>query len=60
MKETIIAKLQEIVGLSEEQAKQAADVVMKLIEEKGGDITKKLGGMAGGLGGMFGGGGDDK
>ena len=60
MKEMIIKKLQEVAGLSEEQAKKAADVVMNIVEsEAAGDIGKKLsgmaGGMAGGLGGMLGG-----
>lgn len=59
MKETIIKKLQEVAGLSEEQAKKAADVVMNIIESDAAKgIGKKLGGMAGGLGGMLG--GDDK
>ncbi len=58
MKDMIIEQLQKRVGLSEEQATQAAKVVMELIEKHGGDIQKvatdKLGGLAGGLGGMLG------
>lgn len=56
MKETIIKKLQEVVGLSEEQATKAADVVMDIVSGKDGEggIASQLGGMAGGLGDMFG------
>ena len=57
MKETIIKKLKEVVGLSEEQATKAADVIMDIVSGKDGEggIASKLGDMAGGLGGMFGG-----
>ena len=57
MKETIVKKLQEVVGLSEEQATKAADVIMDVVSGKDGEggIASKLGGMASGLGGMLGG-----
>lgn len=70
MKDMIIAKLQETVGLSEDQAKQAADVVMNLIETHGGDLAKMATNLTGGggggaadaisgaLGGLMGGGDD--
>lgn len=54
MEETIIEQLKSRVGLSEEQAKQAAKVVMELVEKHGGDLLGKAKGVAGGLGGLMG------
>lgn len=56
MKEIIIQQLQERIGLSEEQATQAAAVVMELIEKHGGDLLGNVSGALGGdLGGAIGG-----
>ncbi|MEM6954676.1 MAG: hypothetical protein AAF411_05790 [Myxococcota bacterium] len=56
MKEMIQKKLKEVVGLTDEQAAKAADVVIDLINSDAAKgLTDKLGGLAGGLGGMLGG-----
>ena len=58
MQDTIKEQLQKRLGLSEEQALKASQIVMEIVQEKAGE---KLGGMAGagkalgGLGGMVGG-----
>jgi hypothetical protein len=65
MKDMIVSALKSKVGLSDEQAGKAADVVMDVVQSKGGDLLKgvpglgaaggALGGLPGGLGGMLGG-----
>lgn len=65
MKDMIITALKSKVGLNDEQAGKAADVLMEIVQNKGGDMLKgvpglgsaggALGGLAGGLGGMLGG-----
>ena len=62
MREMMVGALKSKVGLTDEQAGKAADVVMEIVQAKGGDLAKNipgasgLAGMAGGLGGMLGGG----
>ncbi|GAB5549615.1 MAG: hypothetical protein RLO52_20310 [Sandaracinaceae bacterium] len=58
MQDTIKQQLQTRLGLSEEQATKAAQIVMEIVQEKAGE---KLGGVAGagkalgGIGGLLGG-----
>lgn len=57
MKEMIVAALEGKVGLTKAQAEKAADVVLEIVQAKGGAIAGKLGGDAlGKLGGLVGGG----
>jgi hypothetical protein len=60
IKGTVIAQLKAQVGLSEEQATQAADVVENLLKEHGPKLLASAGGalpegVAGALGGLLGG-----
>lgn len=55
MKNVIVDQLKSRVGLTEEQATKAAEVVIEIVEAKTGGITDKLGDAVGGLGGLFGG-----
>ena len=54
MREELIKLLQERVGLSQAQAEQATDVVLKYLQEKGPQELQSLLGGKGGLGGIFG------
>jgi hypothetical protein len=57
MKDQIVSALKSKVGLSDEQATKAADVLMEIVQAKGGDLMKgipgaaALGGLASGSGG---------
>ncbi|MCB9656531.1 MAG: hypothetical protein R3B40_29115 [Polyangiales bacterium] len=60
IKGTLVTQLKAQAGLSEEQAKQAADVVENLLKEHGPKLLASVKdvlpeGVAGALGGLFGG-----
>lgn len=63
MKEMIVSALKSKAGLTDEQANKAADVVMEIVQAKGGDMMKSIptgAGALGGLGGLGGLLGDEK
>ncbi len=55
MKEMIVEQLKSRVGLSQEQATKAAEVVVEIVESKGGELKDKLGGLGDMAGGLLGG-----